>query len=312
MTNRRAALLLHVGLHKTGTTWLQRNVFERRHGHEMEYLGDVGLIYHQMIVPSRRDFDPRLAREAFSRTVDAAAQKGRLAVLSAEGLAGRPFHQKYYRDVITERLAQTYPDAHILLTIREQSKVIGSMYGQYIRFGYSSSLSDFVSYPPNNSGFQAVLDRDFYNYKYLVEDYERFFPSSRITVLPFEQMIAEPVAAISRLAAETGWPLSPLDAADVTRPANPAWSDLAYGAARLTNRLIAQDSRWRRPRGLINPNAIGHRVDRLTPGLVRRRMRRATERLIDDALGDYYAESNVAASERIGVDLGRLGYRVPG
>jgi hypothetical protein len=304
-----APLLIHVGLHKTGTTWLQKRVFQAKAEREIEYCGDIGLIYRQFIVPSFADFDPEQARARFAPLRAAATEKGRLAVISGENLAGRPFHGKFQREIVADRLAAVLPDAHILITIREQNAVILSMYGQYLRYGYTSSLRAFLKEPPTDVAHDPVLNRSFYDYERLIATYERRFPANKILVVPFEWMLAEPAAMMERLSQGTGIALTPVAAETARQTTNSAWSDLAYDALRHMNRLESQDSRWQLAPGMFRPNAMAARIDRLTPAFLRRRMHKARRQLVEDAIGNLYAASNHRVSQRIGIDLAQYGYR---
>lgn len=304
-----APLLIHAGLHKTGTTWLQRRVFEAKHGTEIQYCGNLNLLYRQFLLPDITNFSPAAARSAFDPILNTAAGAGQLAVISGENLAGRPFHARHQREIVAERLAATFPDACILLTIREQEAILYSMYGQYLRFGYSSSLRSFLRQPPPGSSFRPVLDLIFYDYAHLVRTYEQFFPPENILVVPFERMVADPNAVLSYLVQKTGCTLSAMDPESSMRSANAAWSDLAYEALRHLNRFNSQDSRWQHKPGRFSPNSVARYVDRLTPSRLRRSMLGARRRLIREIVGDYYARSNTLASARIGIDLAQFGYR---
>ena len=54
-----------------------------------------------------------------------------------------------------------------LVTIREQRSLIYSMYGQYIRFGYINSLTEFLSRPPDPMAGTAILNYGFYDFTQL-------------------------------------------------------------------------------------------------------------------------------------------------
>jgi hypothetical protein len=198
------------------------------------------------------------------------------------------------------------------VTIREQRAIIASAYSEYVRYGYAASLAQFLAQPPRGSSAHAILDRDFYDYDRLARLYGSVFGEARVTLLPFEWMIAEPAAALAHVAARSGVTIAPPPPGARETVARPAWSDLANWVVRQLNRFHAQDARWqtgrRRRPGLLHPNSMGHRIDRWTPGPLRRSMRRAAQALIAEALDGYYTASNRAAAARLGVDLMRLGY----
>lgn len=299
-------LLLHVGLHKTGTTWLQRQVFEAKaQAGEIAYCGDTGVIYSAFIVPRSDRFDARAAREVFAPLM----ATGKPLVISGENLAGRPFHAEHQQEIVAARLVQSFPEAHVLLTIREQDAVIGSMYGQYLRFGHTSGLADFLAEPPAGSGFRPVLDRAFYDYDALLTRYEARFGAGRVTVLPFEWMLKAPDAALGRLWAAMGVDLAPVGAKG-GRSENPALSVLGYRALRFFNRFANADSRHLHRGHWFNPNGLAQRVSNLTPRGLQARMKAAEAAMIRQALGQTYAASNRALAARLGLDLGALGYQV--
>lgn len=301
-------LVIHVGLHKTGTTWLQGQLSGARYQDDLVFCGNINFIYRQFLVPDAQEFSPEETRAAFCDRW-ASQLDGRQAVMvSGEYLGGRPFHAKHMREVTAARIARTFPEAHILITLREQAAIIYSMYGQYLRFGYTSSLSEFLRQPSPHSSFQPVLDRAFYDYARLLDLYERFFPGDRIMMAPSEWMFANPDTFIDRLNAQLGTSLPVPENQMRDKVANPAWSDLAYGVLRQLNRFDSQDSRWQRSVGRLGPNAMAARIDRLTPAILRRRMRAARMDMIRQEIGDFYAASNRTLAERIGLDLTSFGY----
>lgn len=313
-----ARLLIHVGLHKTGTTWLQRRIFAAGDGVDFAYCGDVGRIHDAFIRPAADRFEPAAGRAAFWDVLHRAepgtgpgqSPEGRIAVLSDEGLGGRPFHALHERAIHAARLAAAFPQARILITVREQSRIIYSMYGQYLRYGHTSPLAAFLAVPPAGSVHQPVLDRDYYDYERMFAVYARHFPADNILILPMEWMLADPVAALARIGDFCGKPLAVPQQESTRQVENRASSDLAYEAMRWVNHLISQDSRWHGKGLAPNPNAVGYWVDRLTPERLRRRM--ATTRMdrIAAEIGNCYAASNTALAERIGINLGALGYQV--
>ena len=302
--------LIHVGLHKTGTTWLQERVFQARHGTEVAYCHDVPLIHRHLIVPATDEFDPASAREAFKPVIDLAAARGLLAVISDEALAGRPFHAKYLPEIHAARLAATFPEARILITVREQRRVIYSMYGQYLRYGFTSGLRDFLATAPEMSIHRPVLDRSYFDYVRLSRVFERFFPARQVVVCPLEWMLSRPDAAMGIIFEGTGIRASKVEDRLTGQVVNPAWSDLANEALRHANRFNNQDSRGLSSRPLVRPNSIAHWVNRFTPPSLRRSMKATRMRMIDEAIGDYYEASNSTLSERTGLPLADYGYRI--
>jgi hypothetical protein len=304
----QVTVLLHVGLHKTGTTWLAERLFERPGNPDFVATSDRSLLYSLFINPDQDAFDPAAVRARLRPLAERAAAEGRVVALLGETLAGRPFHARYRREIHAERLRRCFPQARILLTIREQDAIIRSMYGQFVRFGYTDPLAGFLARPPAEAGFTGILDYGFYDYDRLHRLYAGLFGAGQVTLLPFEKILRDPAGAVADLSRLLGRPLAPVPSAEARERVNPGWSSLAYAAARQANRFRQRDTPWL-DRGPVNPNVIGYWVDRLTPRALRERGAQRDRALIRAAVGDRYAASNRAVSDRLGLGLDALGYR---
>jgi hypothetical protein len=102
-------IFFHVGLHKTGTTFLQRAVFPKWRG--ITYIPWPNL-------------------ELFLRL-----DSGRTYLVSREGLSGRNWAHHHERDASLKRLSELFPDAQILISFRKHSGYIISSYRQYLQRG---------------------------------------------------------------------------------------------------------------------------------------------------------------------------------
>lgn len=126
--------LIHIGYHKTATTWLQRSVFVSR---------DAGFA----LAGSSRDlpsyfanihsfaFDPTAARDKFGPRVERAEEEGLVPALSAERLSGDPHRGGFDGKLVADRLAETFPEARVLVVFREQGSMLYSLYKQYMKRG---------------------------------------------------------------------------------------------------------------------------------------------------------------------------------
>src|SRR5215204_3443216 len=132
--------LLHIGYHKTGTTWLQRHVF-----------GDSGMGFSQMggaqrlIAVNPFDFRPKRIRKQMERKMGQAQALGLVPVLSSERLAEEPHFGGYDSEFIAGPLAAVFPNAKILVVIREQTSMFLSIYKEYIRRGGAASLRQYLT-----------------------------------------------------------------------------------------------------------------------------------------------------------------------
>ncbi len=142
-------LFLHIGLPKTASTFLQAT-FARHHS-----IGYLGRPYTQ----ENRSFNQ--LQYAFDGAWDAVEFADVLAqwrsgftdksalVISDEMLAGFPAYNFINRSMIADRLAQSIPDAEIILYLRNQRDLLLSMYNHYVKIGWIAHPLDtrFVTVP---------------------------------------------------------------------------------------------------------------------------------------------------------------------
>lgn len=159
---------IHVGFHKTATTFLQRRIYPKmqnvthiKNKHISETLYDIRL-------KSLTDGNIELIRDRFAKW-----EEGRPLLISYEGLSGSPFSQKRSKqqESILKDLRRVFPaesyDVRIIIGIREQVKLVTSLYLQYIHQGgtqkpetYFKEMQEF-----------GVLDHFYYDrYLEMVED----------------------------------------------------------------------------------------------------------------------------------------------
>jgi hypothetical protein len=126
-------LLIHIGYPKTGSTWLQRSVF--RNPKRGFFLSSRHKVRKFLIAPHAFDFEVQSCCQQFLPDLQQAEEKGLTPVLSQELLAGNAHTGGYDSGTNANRLAQVFPEAKILVVIREQKRMIISTYKQYVKGG---------------------------------------------------------------------------------------------------------------------------------------------------------------------------------
>ena len=189
-------LLLHVGYHKTGTTWLQKRFF-------IPEFGYLGIFDHEEI--------SRLVVDAHASELDAgglaATARERIGVLdpdtvpviSSETLCGNPFHGGIGGAANARVLAEAFPDARVLITIREQIRMLTSVYMQYLLQGGTRQPAAFFS-ERGEPGYPRFRSEHF-RYDWLVGHYRELFGAENVLVLTQEQMARDLAGFLERLAA---------------------------------------------------------------------------------------------------------------
>lgn len=188
-------LLLHVGYHKTATTWMQKHLFAPEHGFR-QIMGHEG-IFDLIVKPHGLRFDAGRARDAVAAGLET-CQEGEVPVMSSEILSGHPFQGGHESDVYAERLASISPGAKILLSIRDQMRIIPSVYMQYLRRGGTMPHDKFFE-GINSPGYFAFTPEHF-EYDVLVAHYQNLFGAENVYVLTQESLKTDMDAASASLA----------------------------------------------------------------------------------------------------------------
>ncbi len=116
-------IYLHVGLHKTGTTFLQQAVFPK--WKDIEYIAWPNL-------------------ELFLRL-----DEDRDYLVSREGFYGQNWAHHNVREKSIKRLNEIFPNAKILISFRKHSGYIISSYKQYLHRGGTLSFDEYFDIDSN-------------------------------------------------------------------------------------------------------------------------------------------------------------------
>jgi hypothetical protein len=187
--------ILHIGYHKTGSSWLQKQLFPNARGVSVVPRIEIR---RSLLVPSPLAFDPDRARASL-----AAGREGRL-VLSEEELSGNlhtgGLHGAFSVE-LAGRLHRCFPDGHVVVFIREQKTMIASAYKQYIKSGGTRSIRGFLT-PAASPHKTPNFSLDFLAYDRLIGIYEELFGRDRVSVFLYEELSGSPRELMAHMARE--------------------------------------------------------------------------------------------------------------
>jgi len=198
-------LLLHVGYHKTATTWLQSVLFTPGQGfHEVL---DHAAVFDRLIAPHGLDFAPADPAERIAAAQKAAPAGARVDVISLESLSGLPFAGGRESDAYARRLRAVAdlidaPRITVLIGVREQCALLASVYMQYLyRAGTQPPRRFFEERPFRGYfGFSAQT----FCYDRLVGLYQELFGARNVLVLPQELIARDQQAAVRLIGTACG------------------------------------------------------------------------------------------------------------
>ncbi|MEM8731291.1 MAG: hypothetical protein AAGF79_15375 [Pseudomonadota bacterium] len=209
MPEQRRPLLLHVGYHKTATTWLQNIVFTPQN-YFVQMLSHAE-VFEQILNPHGLQFDPSVARATFKAHLGTAPEHAEVDVVSLESITGLPFTGGRESDDYARRLKQIFlddpdgeapPRVTVLLTIREQFAIIASVYMQYLMRAGTERPERFLDETPY-PGYPTFSAENFC-YHRLVGLYQDLFGAENVLVLPQELIAADQPAAVALMADVSG------------------------------------------------------------------------------------------------------------
>jgi sulfotransferase family protein len=312
-------ILVHIGYHKTGTNWLQDEFFgDPATGYRWLDKRPVTHPVNRLIRARPLDFDAPGLRAEFEPLITEAAGLGLLPVLSFGRLSGHPYSGGYDTKEIADRLKQVFPEARILIVIREQRSMILSTYKQYVRAGGASTLEQFLL-PARKHGWRVPgFHFGHFEYDRPIRYYQSLYGREAVLTLPYEQFVADGRGFVEAIARFAGRPVpgDVLDRMPFSRRSNEATSALAIAASRPLNRFG--------PRTDLNqaPLPWAKRLFRLAkrlqsssiqaPGArtLAARSEARLRRVVEDVVGERYVASNRLTAELTGLDLAAYGWMV--
>ncbi len=146
--------VIHMGLHKAGSSFLQKNIFPKIKEIELFDIGDF-------------NFYTEFSKE-------------KINLISAEGLSSRPFPKANRTDscfVIANRIAKVFPNAKIILILRKKEELLKSWYSEYIKHGGILNYEDW---------FESWNNYDVLRFEEYISELDRLFSS--LLVLNFEDL----------------------------------------------------------------------------------------------------------------------------
>jgi hypothetical protein len=314
-------LLVHIGYHKTGTSWLQRKLFVNTDlGWTLSHV--KGAAVDPLILPHALDFDAAACRAAFEPDLRAAWASDLVPVISHERLSGEVHIGGRDAKDSAERLRAVFPEAQILIVIREQQEIIRSIYGQFIKGSGVWSLRNYLE-PPISARTRFKYGHfhpDHFRYHRLIGCYQQLFGSDQVTVLPYELLRARPPEFVAQILASAG--LAATDERLACLPyheqVNPSLSALGIALKRWLNRLAGASTPFNPTplfpgRGVsrtLRLQALAFWADRRLPAAWKAAADTQMKRQIAEKLSGYYGESNQLTARLTGLNLAEWGYEL--
>lgn len=197
-----ARTIIHIGMPRTASTFLQREFFPHVSG--FEFYGVDRTQYSDVFQKILYQDDSYFNAEEIATELKPITEKN--AILSNELFAGQSLYlHATNRSRTARRLKQFFPDAEILLVLRNQVSLLESLYSIGIYSGMTVSPEDYIRFSNEPSNLDNPLYPTFaeaettegYYFSNLIELYRSLFPN--VHVLLFEDFKSGPAPFAERL-----------------------------------------------------------------------------------------------------------------
>lgn len=321
MNISKPPLLIHIGYPKSASSWLQDFIFPDTRLGFMSPWGNKTKTY---MIHKGSEFSAESVFNLFEPGLKEAADLGLVPTISNEHLTGiLGFSHKSlskwssaHSRLIPERLYKAFPQAKILIIIREQKSFIMSAYRQNIRTGGTQYINQYISDKNDPAG---IFPLDALRYDVLIEQYQSLFGRDNILVLPFELIRKKQDRFFKSIFDFLGIQV------DSSCYSNKSSRNVGLkGGSLMLKRqfnvlcnslFVSPESEGFRDRGILQSEAMQSMSVKLSiasgfliPGSVHKSIESRFKTHIEKCIGSYYAHSNQQAARLTDIDLDHWGY----
>lgn len=292
-------IYLHIGYHKTGTTYLQQNVFPNL---GINYLGKpwrddyIMEFMKKFYCTHDLDFDPSEMRREFKDYIHQ-FDPSRPVMISSEGLHSGV--EWFGRDVVSmiNRIHSVFYPCRIIVGIRSQKTYLVSFYKEYVREGGTISFQNFLT--NSKIGLLSVIPS--LQYDKVVRILHEKFGNDSVFVYLQEQLLAEPHEVVNKMCE---WMQLQPPATIRTVRSYTSFSKVATELLRWINILTRSEIFVLQSRGVLA--VIRNKLIPLC-WLASKIFPKGSYK-ISDALIKSYTSSNKRLGQMLGLDLKKWGY----
>ena len=231
MTAAPATVYLHIGLHKTGTTYLQNLLRANREGlraQGVDFQGAAGEPVQAFAVWDLQGRRPRGVADkriggSWDALVHAVNTSGHAnALISEERLSLSGLKQ-------ARRAVAAFPDSevHVVVTVRDLGRVVVSAWQEEIKNDQTWTWQEFVDAVKDEGRVATSPARGFWlrqDVTKICETWEASVPAERLHIVTVPQSGASPAVLLERFASVVGF-----DASRLTE--EPTWNNETVGVA---------------------------------------------------------------------------------
>jgi hypothetical protein len=219
-----------VGLHKTASTYLQNAVFPRYTEH-IQYCHPR---YTHSLIRYLTTTDETIYNICVADTWIKELYSGHKPfILSSENLSGHPGIKYMNRTMIFQRLKGLFPDAKVIIGLRDHGGLIASMYKLYVQNGGTKSFKNYVfdeQVQYQNESYFGLYNRielQMFSYSVILDQLFKLFGKTNVHVFNFNEFVLDNYAEINRLSEFIGF-IGDIDFPKETVNKSISWPEVDY------------------------------------------------------------------------------------
>ena len=311
--------LIHIGYHKTASTWMQRNIF---HEHSksfwpIETTGEPHRSFWKKFIYNNEGYllspysnPEKQIKEVIKKAYQQRPENdNRRPVISSERLSGNPHSSGFDSKIIAQRLKSVLPEALILILIREQKSFLLSNYLQYLSIGGKDHVLDYLE--RKYDGKRPQFSPDYIVYNDLIQWYYTLYQRENVLVLPYELLNLDPQSFIKEIEEFAGAKIH-LTPDQYSFRENESKRKLPFFRLRKINHWNTSSS--------MNSFSRNNKLKRALFGILKtcneniyrdranEKLTKALQSNIHNWTGNRYEEQNIKLSKLISIDLSKYGY----
>jgi len=306
--------IIHIGVHKTASSWFQASVYPRVTSHR--YLADRRRVRALLQGGTAFEFDAAAARAALGFD-----DPGPPPLICEEDLSGTlhiGLASGYVAKATAERLFAVAPEAEIVIFVRAQPSAALSWYVQYLRQGGTGSALRYL-FPDTHRHvgwsrpfLAPKFDFSQIDYRGLIQTYDSLFGREHVHVYPYELLARDRAGLLARMQTDLGLEISgdPFSDPHVNESYARALLPIARFANHFTTREVpGKHALMHLPYWFAARKFLLAQANRLPLG-PRPSVDGLLGRQAQHWIAQHFWQSNRWLAERTDEDLGKLGYPV--
>ena len=191
MSNYKSNVILHIGLYKTGSTFIQSHLRSVKLDDYNIFLHDSEIV--ELLDKYLKNPNTKIKQKILNITQNKNSKK---ILISSEGIFGHQFYHFKDCSIRFQLLEELFNQPRYIIFFREPSSIIYSGYFQGLQKSYSLKFENYINENKNDlfnrnfyNYFTKGLDYKIYNYNNIFKDYLNI--QNRVLFVEYEKFFKE-------------------------------------------------------------------------------------------------------------------------